>query len=316
MGSNMRSQCAISPNGNILVSSSSGHLLCYDVDGENQWSIKIGFMCRSAPSIDSNGNIYIGSDDGLLCSILPDGTKSWETNLDGKPPNSPGIYNDERIFIGTDTGSLYCIDTDGDILWNKDVDYGILSDPIITDDGKIILNTGIAKCYDLEGNILWSWNTVSVSRMSPSLGRDLIFISSVTSLCALGPFRPTSPQETIADQIGRDVRIRWEKPILDGGVDILEYPTWDHYREKLKEGYDIVGISFFTWTFPAMVRMVEMARAAGIKEVWGGNYGMMTPGAEAYFDKTFSGYCEAEIYHTLTGMELKEIRRIEDIKRR
>jgi hypothetical protein len=91
-------------------------------------------------------------------------------------------------------------------------------------------------------------------------------------------------------------------------VDILEYPSWDTYKAALQKGYDIVGISFFTWTFPAMVRMVEMARTAGIKEVWGGNYGTMTPGADAYFDKTFSGHCEAKIYQTLTGKELKEIR--------
>jgi radical SAM superfamily enzyme YgiQ (UPF0313 family) len=72
----------------------------------------------------------------------------------------------------------------------------------------------------------------------------------------------------------------------------------------LKKGYDIVGISFFTWTVPNAVKMAEMAREYGVSEVWGGNYGVMTPEVCQYFDRVFLGNCEAHLKKEIEGKEL------------
>ena len=89
-------------------------------------------------------------------------------------------------------------------------------------------------------------------------------------------------------------------------IEILEYPTWEEYVKKLKEGWDVVGFSFFTNEIPEVLKMVEEARKRGVQEVWAGNYGALTPGIEGYFDKIFIGYAENEVRKTL-GENPKEI---------
>ncbi len=78
-------------------------------------------------------------------------------------------------------------------------------------------------------------------------------------------------------------------------IEILEYPTWEEYVERLKEGWDVVGFSFFTNEVPEIIRMAEEARKHKVKELWAGNYGALTNGVERYFDRVFIGYAEESI---------------------
>ncbi|MCG8422333.1 MAG: radical SAM protein [Proteobacteria bacterium] len=92
-------------------------------------------------------------------------------------------------------------------------------------------------------------------------------------------------------------------------VDILEYPTWDEYESALKsERYDVLGISFWTYTSGAAAKMAKMAREAGIPEVWGGGHGVSTPGIDAHFDRVFDSYSEYELKLLLEGEEITEFR--------
>jgi len=79
------------------------------------------------------------------------------------------------------------------------------------------------------------------------------------------------------------------------GLEILEYPTWEEYVKKLKEGWDVVGFSFFTNEVPEIIEMAEEARRRGIKELWAGNYGALEKGVQEYFDRVFIGYAERSI---------------------
>lgn len=91
-------------------------------------------------------------------------------------------------------------------------------------------------------------------------------------------------------------------------VEILEYPTLDEYKEKIRKGrYDIVGFSFYMFETYEILEMIKFARANGVKEIWGGKYGILTKPIEKYFDKVFVGYSEYEIAKMLN-------RRIEKIK--
>jgi radical SAM superfamily enzyme YgiQ (UPF0313 family) len=91
-------------------------------------------------------------------------------------------------------------------------------------------------------------------------------------------------------------------------VDILEYPTWDEYKEALKEGYDIVGISFWTYTVEEAIIMANLARGAGVKVVWGGGHGASTPGIEVHFDRLFNSYSEYELKTIIEGEEITRLR--------
>ena len=91
-------------------------------------------------------------------------------------------------------------------------------------------------------------------------------------------------------------------------IEILEFPTWREYAKEIRKGdYDIVGFSFYINDVPDVLKMVEFARKSGVKEIWGGNYGVLTPGVEEHFDRIFTGYCEAEVAKEL-GKRIKRIK--------
>lgn len=91
-------------------------------------------------------------------------------------------------------------------------------------------------------------------------------------------------------------------------VEVLDMPSWRQLEQALKEGVDILGISFYTYQVPTMIRVVEMARKYGVKEIWGGNYGVQTPGVDIYFDSVIHGNGEAEVYRRLYQKELEQVR--------
>ena len=90
------------------------------------------------------------------------------------------------------------------------------------------------------------------------------------------------------------------------GIEILEMPTADEYRRALARGWDIVGISFYLDETRRALEMVAEARRAGAAEVWGGNYGVLTPEVRPHFDRVFLGYAEHEIAQAL-GHKLESL---------
>ena len=90
------------------------------------------------------------------------------------------------------------------------------------------------------------------------------------------------------------------------GIDILEYPTRADYRERLTEGWDVVGYSFYLEETNDILEMAAEARAAGVRELWAGNYGALTPSIQSHFDHIFSSYSEDAVAARL-GVALDEI---------
>jgi len=78
-------------------------------------------------------------------------------------------------------------------------------------------------------------------------------------------------------------------------LDILEFPTWEEYQRKLKEGWDVVGLSFYLSETHEALEMVDAARRANVGQVWAGNYGALTPEIQNKFDKIFLGYSERQL---------------------
>lgn len=91
-------------------------------------------------------------------------------------------------------------------------------------------------------------------------------------------------------------------------VELLEYPTWEEYRTALRsEKWDMVGISFYTWSTPVAIEMAIEARNEGITEIWGGNYGAIGPGLEPYFTKLIKGQGEFVLHQFVYGKPLERI---------
>jgi radical SAM superfamily enzyme YgiQ (UPF0313 family) len=87
---------------------------------------------------------------------------------------------------------------------------------------------------------------------------------------------------------------------------ILEYPTRAEFSRVLKEGWDAVGFSFYLEETPRILEMAEGARRAGVKQLWAGNYGALTPSVQPNFDKVFTSYAEEAIAEVV-GKKIESI---------
>ncbi len=83
------------------------------------------------------------------------------------------------------------------------------------------------------------------------------------------------------------------------GIEILEMPTAGEYRRALRRGWDQVGVSFYLDETRRALEMADEARRAGVGEVWGGNYGVLTPEVRPHFDRVFLGYAEHQVAEAL-----------------
>jgi len=90
------------------------------------------------------------------------------------------------------------------------------------------------------------------------------------------------------------------------GISILEYPARSEYSAQLRRGWDAVGFSFYLEETNDILDMAQEARAAGIPQVWAGNYGALTPSIQSAFDQVFVGYGEEALAQQLDAA-LEEI---------
>jgi hypothetical protein len=141
--------------------------------------------------------------------------------------------------------------------------------------------------------------------------------SSVSKRVLLTTACIQKPYDYIASNIHNDdsPRLKYERHISYGlrflqtnvpGIEILEYPSWSEYVRILQVGWDIVGFSFYTNEIPTIRKMVSAARKVGISELWGGNYGILTPEAASLFDRVAQGYSEFQVAEWL-DVQLEQI---------
>jgi radical SAM superfamily enzyme YgiQ (UPF0313 family) len=89
-------------------------------------------------------------------------------------------------------------------------------------------------------------------------------------------------------------------------LEILEYPTRAEFSAQLKRGWDAVGFSFYLEETNDILGMAAEARQAGIRELWAGNYGALTPSIQSHFDQVFTSYGEEAVARRL-GTRLDDI---------
>ncbi len=76
-------------------------------------------------------------------------------------------------------------------------------------------------------------------------------------------------------------------------IEILEYPTWNEFKEKVNEkDWDIIGFSFYLNEIHEILEMASYARSKEIPQLWAGNYGALTEEIQPKFDRIFSSYSE------------------------
>ncbi|MBN2379176.1 radical SAM protein [candidate division WOR-3 bacterium] len=78
-------------------------------------------------------------------------------------------------------------------------------------------------------------------------------------------------------------------------VEILEYPRWNQYAAKLREGWDVVGFSFYQNEIDQIGKMAAEARSQGVRELWAGNYGALDYSIPSLVDRVFIGPAEDDV---------------------
>ncbi len=89
-------------------------------------------------------------------------------------------------------------------------------------------------------------------------------------------------------------------------LEILEYPSRAEFSKALQKGWDAVGFSFYLEETNRILAMAEEARRAGVKQLWAGNYGALTPAIQPNFDEVFAGYSEEAVARHL-GKTIEQV---------
>jgi radical SAM superfamily enzyme YgiQ (UPF0313 family) len=115
------------------------------------------------------------------------------------------------------------------------------------------------------------------------------------------PYRPRLSYQTRSGSVG----LRFIKENIPEIV-IMENPSWDEYCQVLGQGWDVVGFSFLHYELGKIIRMVEEARRQGVREIWAGSYGALSPQAR-FADRVWTGYCEKELASEVFNRKLDTI---------
>jgi radical SAM superfamily enzyme YgiQ (UPF0313 family) len=92
-------------------------------------------------------------------------------------------------------------------------------------------------------------------------------------------------------------------------IDTLDYPSFEEYERSLDENkYDAVAFSFYRRDMPRIIKMAEMARRYGVKELWAGNYGANSPGTDRIFDRIIPGEGVEPMKSLVEGKTFEKLR--------
>ncbi|UCD93123.1 MAG: PQQ-binding-like beta-propeller repeat protein [Methanobacteriota archaeon] len=163
-------------------------------NGSVKWEYERVSVYHSSPAI-SDGVLFIGMAGlavdygatfdpfhGLVALDALGGEKLWEFGTYGPVLSSPAIYDDNVYFTSKD-GYLYSMKTSDGFNWAVPIQDST-SSPAISD-GKLYVGTGInwneggkLLAYDLDGNLLWDYDTPGPVQSSPSIADGKVYFAT------------------------------------------------------------------------------------------------------------------------------------------
>jgi outer membrane protein assembly factor BamB len=127
--------------GKIVVGSTSGELICLDMNGKLCWKFKTE-NAFEAPALIQGGIVFAGNLSGMLYAIdLKTGTKKWEYKTDNQIMGAPAyaeVAGKKIIAVGSYDFYLHGVDAiTGKGLWKYESDNYLNSSPAIAN-GKAV----------------------------------------------------------------------------------------------------------------------------------------------------------------------------------
>ncbi|MGC8467629.1 MAG: outer membrane protein assembly factor BamB [Acidithiobacillus sp.] len=104
-------------DGHIFLVDASGHLLCLDSQGKQQWMVRLDGKSARGPSL-ADGVVYIGTDSGKLYAFAAkNGHRLWVTQLDSEVL-SPITVSKDAVLAQLVNGQLVDLQRrDGKLDW-------------------------------------------------------------------------------------------------------------------------------------------------------------------------------------------------------
>ena len=149
--------------------------------GELVWKAATDGQIGGSP-VEHNGVVYVGSADGNLYALdAKTGERLWVFRT-SYPLITPLIYKD-RIFVGYNGGSFYCLNLNGELLWTFNTGAWVAAWPAAVEDGKLFFGSGDKNlyCIGTDGQLQWKL-PFREWVLSPVVSAGKVYVGSGESL--------------------------------------------------------------------------------------------------------------------------------------
>ena len=168
----------------VLVGTSKGSVLAYDIEGKALWQSKVSSEVLSAPQAAGEFVVVRSGDSRIFGLDARDGSRRWEYQTTPPPLTlraNPGVILSENFVIaGMPAGKLVVLNiTNGGLVWETvlaapkgDNELERITDiagPPLVESGRVCAATfqGRAACYETQkGGQLWARPASSVGRLA------------------------------------------------------------------------------------------------------------------------------------------------------
>ncbi len=125
---------------------------------KEKWSFSSSGNIISTPMVSEEGNIIVGSQIGEMLCLDANGKKRWSYMAEGPVYSSPIGYKGKVIFGGADGYLYVLNEKDGSLIWKKQTNAPVLGSPVISGKNICIGGSEKYFAFDLEsGNEAWSF---------------------------------------------------------------------------------------------------------------------------------------------------------------
>lgn len=160
----------------IIVLSSSGELIRYNLIGTRVWSRKTNTFAKSTPVSDANIVLFGNEKGEIVCVDYKTGEILYRKKVAGRIEGGLTI-DGTNCYFGDSNGVLYSLKIEtGNINWSYQTGSKIISTPVFNTENIFVGNLGgnIFSIDKASGSLLWKTQTGGVINSTPLLFRNLL----------------------------------------------------------------------------------------------------------------------------------------------
>lgn len=175
VGGKIYRSLALSPEGDIILVTEGGKLLCIGKDGKKKWEVDLGGPPKSYPVVGLDGRIFVISSANEIVIVSKEGYVERKVEVRAVISSPPSLSSDGILYVATENGKLIAISTTAiSTLWEFSAKDIIKAPPVIGVDGAVFFGSYDSYFYGLEkdGSLRWKVNLEVPSSCAAAIGTD------------------------------------------------------------------------------------------------------------------------------------------------